>query len=323
MRRDIEDIIRYDSENHSLDFKEAQYPLGKHDKKNELLKDISAMANHPSDDDKFIVIGVKEANGIAIGFNNIEDLTDEAKYQQFVNANIEPEINFEYKRLAYNGHNLAYFRIYGNENRPYLFKKDLNDEYRAGDGYIRRGTSTKKLTRTDLDSIYKNRHSSRDRRSDLKITPRIFKSPDDEIGWHDLDCFDIDIENRSTKSIDLDLEIKIMRSSNLRIVLDSELKKELQKQRKEGLFPSPIPFNFDVTIEEKESYVLAMRNKRRGERTAISISQHAKEADSFCQSLIILSDGKAQLKGEVIIRSDDFSEGPLIFPFFIDYLNET
>src|SRR5690606_8063698 len=127
----------------TLDYKREEYPLGKHIKKNEFLKDISAFANHHSDSDKYIIIGVKEENGIANEFFEIETITDAASYQQFLNDNIEPEINFEYKTTTYNDKKIAYFRIYSNKNRPYLFKKNLQNhftretEYKIGDGFIR------------------------------------------------------------------------------------------------------------------------------------------------------------------------------------------
>ena len=118
-------ILMYDSESPSLDFKEIQYSLENNPKKNELLKDISAMANYPGDQDKFIIIGVIESNGVAEKFRDVGQLIDEAKYQQFVLSNIEPKINFEYKKFLYQNHQLAYFRIFNNVDRPYLFKKDV------------------------------------------------------------------------------------------------------------------------------------------------------------------------------------------------------
>ncbi len=78
----IVDIIKYDSEGHALDFKKEQYPIGKHQKKHEILKDFIALLNHPSDEEKYIVCGIKEKNGVADEFFDIGDLIDEAKYQQ-------------------------------------------------------------------------------------------------------------------------------------------------------------------------------------------------------------------------------------------------
>ncbi|TXD81588.1 hypothetical protein ESY86_07065 [Subsaximicrobium wynnwilliamsii] len=80
MNTELEKIIRYDSEGPNLDYKQEEYPLGRNIKKNEILKDISAFANHHSDSDKFIIIGVKEKNGVGKEFFEIENLTDEASY---------------------------------------------------------------------------------------------------------------------------------------------------------------------------------------------------------------------------------------------------
>ena len=46
----LNDILKYYSESFNIDFKQTEYPLGKEFKKNEFLKDFSAMANHPSDE---------------------------------------------------------------------------------------------------------------------------------------------------------------------------------------------------------------------------------------------------------------------------------
>lgn len=58
---------------------------------------------------------------------------DEAKYQEYVNSNIEPKINFEYLPLKYKNHQLAYFRIFGNHDRPYLMKKEIRNSSKKGE----------------------------------------------------------------------------------------------------------------------------------------------------------------------------------------------
>ena len=56
----LNDIVKYNSESSNIDFKQIEYPLGQDCKKTEFLKDISAMANHPSNEAKFIFVGVVE-----------------------------------------------------------------------------------------------------------------------------------------------------------------------------------------------------------------------------------------------------------------------
>ncbi|HEY0297883.1 MAG TPA: ATP-binding protein [Arachidicoccus sp.] len=146
MKIDIAHIIKYETESTKVDFKKEEYHLGKNAKKNELLKDISAFANYISDEDKFIIIGVEDIDGTDKKIFSIDNPTDEAKYQQFVHENIEPKINFEYKPCQYEDKLIRYFRIFGNTNRPYLFKKEVinpvsnKPEYNYGDGVIRIGT---------------------------------------------------------------------------------------------------------------------------------------------------------------------------------------
>ena len=108
MNRDLEQKIKYDCEGPTLDYKKEEYPLGKNNKRNEFLKDICAFANHHSDEDKFIIIGVEEENGVAKDFFEIENITDEASYQNFANENIEPTINFEYKSFIINNSSKVY-----------------------------------------------------------------------------------------------------------------------------------------------------------------------------------------------------------------------
>jgi hypothetical protein len=67
--------------------------------------------------------GIAESGGAAENFIAIDELISEADYQQFLNSYIEPNINFQYRSFSYQNHQLAYFTIYGNTERPYLFKK--------------------------------------------------------------------------------------------------------------------------------------------------------------------------------------------------------
>lgn len=121
----IIEILEYGSEGYLVDFKQEEYLLGKYPKKHEFLKDISAMANHPKDEDKYIIIGAAEKNGMADSLMDIPKLTDQAQYQEYLNAYIEPAITFEYKPITFKGKELAYFRIFDNKNRPYLLRKQF------------------------------------------------------------------------------------------------------------------------------------------------------------------------------------------------------
>lgn len=326
MTQKVIDIIAYSSENHSIDFKKLQYPIGKHAKKHELLKDISAMANHPSNEDKYIIVGVKEKNGIANVFHNLTEIVDEAKYQEYLGSNIEPHLNFEYSLLKYQDYQLAYFRIYKNNDRPYLLKREVRNavngnkiEYREGDGFIRVGTSTKKITRQIFDDIYDSKQKSIDRKQDLKITPH-FGVPNDELlGDLDVHYLDIDIENISTRSIDFDIEMKVYRSSNFSLLSEPDIRKAINENKGSNFYSIgqvSIP-SFHVDIEEYEDFIIISRTKLRYEKTAVSIEQKKTEKNIFNQYLFVVEKTPSKIKCEITIRSDDFTEGILSKSFEI------
>lgn len=319
----VKQILQYQSESDIIDFKREQYPIKSHTKKHEILKDISAMANHPLNDDKYIIIGVIEKNGVASDFLDIEALIDEAKYQQFVNNNIEPGIKFEYKMIKFENHRLAYFRIFKNNDRPYLFKKDVVNatsdkiEFKAGDGFIRIGTSTKKMTRTDYDQVYISKLKKSDRKSDISITPSIGHPDDDSLEKVEVKYLDVTIENISNQSIDLDIEMKIFKGTSYNLISKHDLVNSLNKHDANNSFPySPqiiaanIP-SFDVSFKDFDQYILISRITTRFNKVAVSIPQRGIEKNIFCQEMLAICHNPVLIKGEITIRSDDFVDGVL------------
>jgi hypothetical protein len=345
----IEDLIRYGSESPQLDFKRDQYPLGSDAFKYEILKDISAFANYPGDEDKYIIIGVVEEGGVASSFCDILTLTDEAKYQEFVRANLEPEINFEYKRHVYESHQLAYFRIFNNTKRPYLFKKEINNrgkvEFRVGDGYIKHGTSTRKMNREDLERIYANRYAQQDRKSDVLITPMISRTIGPQLAEYEMACIEVMIENRSTRSINLDVEMKIVTTDGMGVTTSHAIRQALykagektrQREDKVSIFnyinspiidlqrfrEPPIPYfnppSLNVSFLEEVGCVRASRIRRIGETAALSVRQMDKIEFIFERGIIVIADKACMVRGEITIRSDDFSDGALVVPFELSY----
>lgn len=316
MNQEITEILNYDAESTNLDFKKEQYLLGKNSKRNELLKDLSSFANHRSDSDKYIFVGIKEKNGMADEFFTVENPIDEASYQQFVLENIEPKMNFEYKIIRHKDCKIAYFRIFGNKDRPYLFKKNVKNpktdklEYRIGDGFIRTGTSTKKIDRNDLDIIYQTKFILKDRKDDLTIKP-YFNSPEDfDLPGRGVKYLDVEIINNSNRSINIDVEMKVYKGENYYLMTESVLKKKLRKIKAKNSSVHDLQtidfLNIHVNFSEKEDFVLIARNM------AINLSQNSSEKDIFDQYLYVLQEQSNEVRAEIIIRSDDFTEGALI-----------
>lgn len=282
------------------------------------------MANNPSNDDKYIIIGVEEKNGIASKFYDVLEFTDQAHYQQYLDSNVEPPIRFEYKQFNYKEFTLSYYRIYDNVDRPYLFKKDIDVpaqsqqlKYNRGDGFIRVGTSTRRLARPDFESIYAVKLGKTDRRSDLEVSFNIGKAEDD-FNIVDEKYFDLSVENTSFKSIGFDIEMRVYFDEVVSVRSRDSLKRTMILPRSGNRFEfetifNPILPNLDVNVEETEYGLIIERNKGKFEKYAVKLPQKSNIIDVFDQELILDSRSNYTLNAEVIIRSDEFINGPLIF----------
>jgi hypothetical protein len=148
---DIDDLIKYENENTSLDFKTIQYLK---DKFEDLIKDIVSMANADSISNKYIIIGINhKSNGDRDIVGIREDFVDDAIYQQLINDNVEPELTFKYFPYQIGDKKVGIIQIINSDNPPYMLKKDYG-KLRKGDCFIRKGSHQSRLTRTDLDKIF-------------------------------------------------------------------------------------------------------------------------------------------------------------------------
>lgn len=333
MSQIVENIIKNDRESQLLDFKLEPYQLGNHPKKHELLKDFCAFVNNPSNHDKYIIIGVQEKNGMAVGFKSVQNEFDEAGYQQYIYQNLEPTISFEYKSYQLQGFNLSYFRIFDNTQRPYLFKKNIIDPvnknviFRIGDGFIRRGTSTEKITREDLEKIYATKYQNVDRKSDLEINCYVAKSNEDIISDFNLYFLDVKIDNTSSKSIGFDIELKIRKTEDLIVLTLFDARAELRRLQQEAnsvitrtgfgslYYPELNPLN--ISIDKTEDYFIATLMLLRDKANSVILSQKSKDESIFNKEIIIIATASLTVSGEIVLKSDSFTEGPLIKKFSI------
>lgn len=326
----LEDLIRYHSESSTLDFKKEQYPIESHPKKHELLKDISAMANNPDNSEKYIIIGIKEEGGLYSSSHPIADLVDEAKYRQYINSNIEPEIHFEYKPVEFEGQKLAFFRIFGNQNRPYLVRKDVKHEnkieLREGDGFIRVGTSTRRINRGDLDRIYESKHVGIDRAADLKIECYSVQSNVEASAFYNPYCLEIAITNTSNKSIDFQVQIIVPKQPNISRLIKAHdvINSHRKSKRNNGIFGMMGNGRIPSNLEDKEDFSdvdLTLRNDHYiiDCDDTISIAQQQTISEVLNNEILVECAnshlGETTVNGTVIIRSDSFTSGPLTHPF--------
>jgi hypothetical protein len=149
----IADIIKYENENTAVDFKATEY---KKETFHELLKDVIAMANAYIDSEKYIICGVK-LKGQEREILGLKNVTDSATYQQIISNNIEPELSIDYFPFDFNGITLGVLKISDCIDKPYMMKKDFGEKLKRGDCFIRKGSFTDRLLRTDLDNILNKR----------------------------------------------------------------------------------------------------------------------------------------------------------------------
>ncbi|MEG1236716.1 MAG: ATP-binding protein [Flavobacterium sp.] len=328
MKKIIE-IIEYENESHKVDFKKTEYALGTDFKKNEILKDFSAFSNHLSNDDKFIIIGIKENEDKTKDIFGIDNPTDEAKYRQFVSENIEPQINFEYGHFNYKNKTICFFKLFDNNNRPYLFKKDCKNpidgktEFKYGDGFMRIGTSTKKIGRKELDDINENKLTHQNREDDIEVLPIIGISSNKEVNNFGIKYLDLRIMNKSNKSIDIDVEIIFKKSEKYTLVLEEEFLRNIQmieNQHKKvqsyfsavsSLNINPVLSNLHINYRENQTEYVIERNQIR-HKFALTLAQNSICDDVFLQSIILLKNDSNMIEAKITIRSDDFSKGALI-----------
>jgi hypothetical protein len=321
------EIIEYENESHKVDFKKIEYILGKDAKKNEILKDFSAFTNHLSDDEKYIIIGIKENQDKTKDIFGIENPTDEATYRQFINENIEPQVNFEYNNFTYKDKTISFFKLSDNKNRPYLFKKEcknpINDktEFKYGYGFIRVGTSTNKIGRKELDDIIESKKKYKNRQEDIDIIPHIGKPSSEEMDKWNVNYLDLKLINKSNKSIDLDIEIFIKKSEEYTILLEEDFLREIKKaenSQKQKSYFSPINYsdnfvlsNLHINAEENKTEFIFQRNQLKN-KFAITLKQNSVCENVFHQSIIVLEKKSNIIEAKVIIRSDDFTNGAFI-----------
>ncbi|WP_139926354.1 helix-turn-helix domain-containing protein [Hymenobacter sp. DG01] len=154
----IQDIILKEGESTFVDFKKTAY---KPEIFFDFIKDVMAMANAPVEEDRYLIVGVKhyvDNSRDLIGLLP-DDLLDDAVYHQLLRDHVEPLIPFEYFYTTVQGKLIGVFRIY-NTHPPYMMRKEFErgkQKLQVGDSFIRVGTSTARITRADIDQMFKRR----------------------------------------------------------------------------------------------------------------------------------------------------------------------
>lgn len=158
---EVKEMIDCHQEGEYLDFKEDDYHK---DNKEELIKDIVALANSHSDRNKYIIIGVIEDNNVCKGIKGIDKNTirDEAGFQQIVNTYIYENLIVNYNVVQIDGKDVLVIQIpvTNNANRPFMLKKQIG-KWKENEILIRKGSMTMLATKKDLEYMFKKNKRSK------------------------------------------------------------------------------------------------------------------------------------------------------------------
>lgn len=150
MNMDLEEIIRYEHETTYVDFKREEYTKPKF---HSFVKDVVSMANANVDGSRYIIVGVDLSNGGRDIVGVSDPLTDSAIYQNLLHQKVEPEIHLKYYPYEFDGVTLGIFEIYDCNDQPYMLKNEFQP-LKAGDCFIRKGSTQLPLMRSDLNKIF-------------------------------------------------------------------------------------------------------------------------------------------------------------------------
>ena len=169
----LEDIIKFEPENSSVEFKKKGYHKEEH---GELIKDIMALANARTSPVRYLIMGIKAYPDGRKDFLGIQSFEDDASFQQLIHSNIEPDIPFHFYPYELEGLTYGIFEIGPCKNPPYLMKKGFK-KLHEGMGYIRKGSSSFLLKRGDYDSFYTQKFNDSEFDGEIELKPIVNDIP--------------------------------------------------------------------------------------------------------------------------------------------------
>ncbi|MEX0800397.1 MAG: RNA-binding domain-containing protein [Dehalococcoidia bacterium] len=157
------DLMRKLPEQSKYDCK-RDLTLDSHDRKAELIKDITSIANAHGDEVGYLFFGVDPVSSeLAVG---ITQRHDDATLQQIVNSKLERPVSFLYYETEVNGSWVGVAVIPPSITRPHIIKAQYG-RLRAGQIPIRRGSSTTWATSEDLQLMLERQRARESQGQDI------------------------------------------------------------------------------------------------------------------------------------------------------------
>lgn len=160
----------------------------KNKKKSDLMKDVMAFANTHSNEDAYIVMGVKEIHGEKkiIGLED-NDLFDDAELQQLVNGKLTSELKFKCDTIISSKSNKKFQVITiskSQNNKPFFIRDDF-ESIRKNTVYIRKNSSNFEINPKEIISLY-----SKEAYSPIEIEDYGFYFEREDKHWKNVDTED-------------------------------------------------------------------------------------------------------------------------------------
>ena len=179
-----------EGESSHLDYKREQYVFVKaqDSEKEELLKDILAMANAFRSQVAFILIGVEQQQdgiGKVTGIPKVQFI-DDAKLQQFINSKTNRPVEFHSYSVSVDDEKIIQvIEIPVQKERPYYSKKDFGS-VSAGTVEIRAGSSTHHANPDEIARMGKEEIIQRNQR-EIEISLIVPRNPVEKLDFSALD----------------------------------------------------------------------------------------------------------------------------------------
>jgi hypothetical protein len=155
---DLDALILHEAANSALAFRGQAY---RNSERSELVRDLVALANAGTTGPRMLIIGVEDTDkpierqirGVASAV--VSRLRDVLPL--IAERTIAPPLKVSVTSHAIRGKQVGIVTLTECSNRPYLLKRDVSADMRAGCGWIRRGTCTTPIMRGDLEDMFRAR----------------------------------------------------------------------------------------------------------------------------------------------------------------------
>ena len=166
---DFRQLIRFEVANSAVAFRRAAY--GK-DSRPEMLRDMLGLANAGVRGPRYIFLGVDDTVGGAreiVGVTEAEAAQVQKLCQKLSVEFVDPPLAVRVEEQIVDGARVVVLILPDCSDPPYLLKRSASNTMRTGNGWVRQGTSYRRLTREDLQRIFEQKLLSQSVGAEIRV----------------------------------------------------------------------------------------------------------------------------------------------------------